>query len=78
MDRLAIRYHSVFGDRANTFCIYEGGESGELSGLVRCRESGELSGLGFSCDDNRQSLAHLTPLLNQYLPTDENTIVTEQ
>ena len=31
MDRLAIRYHSVFGERANTACICEGGESAVLS-----------------------------------------------
>jgi len=33
MDRAGIRYHSVFGDRANTGCICEGGESAVIDTL---------------------------------------------
>ena len=34
MDRTAIRYHSVFDDRANTACICEVGEGAVIGGLV--------------------------------------------
>ena len=33
MDREGIRYHSVFGDRANTPCICEGRESAVMDPL---------------------------------------------
>jgi len=35
MDRAGIRYHSVFGDRADTGCIREGGESAVITNSKR-------------------------------------------